>query len=72
MLQKHTAEPDSDYASDLAIDASDNMYITGSFAGLGDFDPSPAVATQLVVQTTGDNDAYLSKLNSNFVFSWVK
>jgi hypothetical protein len=62
---------DNDYVSDLTIDASDNMYLTGSFAGLGDFDPSPAVA-QLVVQTTGDNDAYLSKLSSSFVFSWVK
>ncbi|MFN8116599.1 MAG: T9SS type A sorting domain-containing protein [Bacteroidia bacterium] len=62
---------DNDYVSDLTLDANDNMYLTGSFAGLGDFDPSPAAAN-LVVQTTGDNDAYLSKLNSNFVFSWVK
>ncbi len=60
-----------DGVSDIEIDALDNVYLAGSFSGACDFDPSPGV-TQLVVQTANDNDGFISKLNSNFVFNWVK
>ncbi|MBI3518788.1 MAG: T9SS type A sorting domain-containing protein [Bacteroidetes bacterium] len=70
-LAKSFGGTDNDGVTDLAIDALDNLYLTGSFAGACDFDPSPGVS-QLIVQTANDNDGYISKLNSNFVFSWVQ
>lgn len=51
----------------LAIDENGNVYVSGNFNGLADFDPS-----QEVVQLSGSNNVFISKFNSNGDFLWSK
>lgn len=55
--------------SSIAIDGLNNVYITGSFGGTGDFDPGPGTAT---ASTNGSNDAYIWKLNSSGALLWFR
>lgn len=48
-----------DYSSALALDASDNIYTTGSYWTTCDFDPGAAVFN---ITTNGQTDAFLHKL----------
>lgn len=49
----------------LSIDASDNIYAIGSFAGTCNFGSTTLIAT-------ANSNAFLSKLNSNGTFIWTK
>jgi beta-propeller repeat-containing protein/type IX secretion system substrate protein len=53
----------------IAVDASGNVYTTGSFKGTADFDPGPGTANLVA---GGLNDGFALKLNSNGDFVWVK
>ncbi len=58
----------------IAVDASGNVFTTGLFEDVCDFDPS---AAQFNLTTAGgigtiDNDIYISKLTSAGNFSWAK
>jgi Beta-propeller repeat len=59
-----------DYAYDMAIDGSGNVYITGSFQQTIDFDPSLTGTTNLV--SAGNFDIFISKLDSSGNFVWAK
>ena len=59
----------NDAAIDLALDQSDNLYITGFFQEDVDFNPGEGV-NKLV--SNGSYDAYLLKLNSNGGYLWAK
>jgi hypothetical protein len=48
--------------SDLAVDKSGQAYVTGTFTGIADFDPSAAVAN--LTSGSGVADTYVLKLNS--------
>jgi hypothetical protein len=52
----------------IVTDAAGNIYITGTFNGTTDFDPSGATAN--ISTTTGQ--AFLAKYNSNGDFLWVR
>lgn len=54
-------------APHLAVDAQGNIYATGTFTGIVDFDPSEGVHN-----LTATNATYLLKLNSDGGFLWVK
>lgn len=58
----------SEIANAVATDASGNVFVTGSFKGKVDFDPSPATKN-----VTGDanGSAYVLKLTSAGNFGWV-
>ncbi len=56
------------YVSDMKIDGSGNLYLTGSFFKSVDFNPDIA---ENVVNGQND-DSYLLKLNSDGQFIWVK
>jgi hypothetical protein len=60
---------DYDGVSDIAIDASDNIFVCGSFRGTCDFDPGGGVFN---VTSAGYNDAYLLKLDPYGDLHWVK
>lgn len=53
----------------FAIDEIGNMYITGFFAGTVDFDPGP---DSVLLTAQGDDDIFVSKINSNNELIWVK
>ncbi|PCJ66691.1 MAG: hypothetical protein COA58_04320 [Bacteroidetes bacterium] len=55
--------------NDIAIDASGNVYVTGTFRGTVDFDPGTGVSN-----LTADNsyDAFVLKLNSSGDYVWAK
>lgn len=57
------------YAYDVALDATDNIYIVGGWHADTDFDPGPGY---YVIRAQGFSDGYVTKLNSSGDFQWTK
>jgi gliding motility-associated-like protein len=53
----------------MKLDASNNLYATGSFSGTIDFDPGPSVFN---MTSAGSSDAFIVKLSSTGSFIWAK
>lgn len=53
----------------IAVDALGNVYTSGDFQGITDFDPSSSVYS---MTSNGYKDAYILKLNTNGEFLWAK
>ncbi len=64
-----TGDSYNDRAYSSAEDASGNIYTTGVFNGVVDFDPGPGTFT---LTTQGGYDTYILKTDANGVFQWVK
>ena len=58
-----------DVAHSIAIDASGNVFTTGFFQGLADFDPGSGVVN---LSSNGSNDAFIQKLDSSGNLIWAK
>ncbi len=58
-----------DRANAIAVDASGNVYSTGAFQGVSDFDPGPGTFT---LSSNGGYDIFISKLDANGNFVWAK
>ncbi|MFM2225264.1 MAG: hypothetical protein RJA07_1466 [Bacteroidota bacterium] len=59
--------------NDIALDKLGNLYVTGSFAGVGDFDPGATYDSLTSIYPFGNHqDAYISKFDLNGNFKWVK
>jgi hypothetical protein len=54
---------DRDIGFSIAVDASSNVYTTGSFANTADFNPDPTATFNLT--SVGDRDIFLSVLDSD-------
>lgn len=55
----------ADFGNSISLDSINNVYISGSFTGTGDFDPSP---TSLISLTSmGGSDIFISKLQNDGV-----
>ena len=59
----------NDYGYSVAVDASGNVYTTGSFEGTTDFDPGLGTFT---LTSAGAADIFISKLDANGNFVWAK
>ncbi len=59
----------TDRAYSIATDISGNVYTTGVYTGLADFDPSASTAT---LSAVGGPDIFVSKLTSSGTFVWAK
>ncbi|MCE3229805.1 MAG: hypothetical protein K0S32_4356 [Bacteroidetes bacterium] len=59
-----------DFVHSMELDASGNIYLTGSFAGSCDFDPSSTVYTLISNATT--SDVYVVKLDASGNLIWAK
>jgi hypothetical protein len=59
----------SDRASGVAVDASGNVYVTGTFNGTADFDPSGATSNLVSV---GGSDVFIAKYSSSGSLVWAK
>jgi hypothetical protein len=57
-----------DFGSDLALDLSGNIYITGEFLGTVDFDPGPAVFSLMAPNF----NTFVLKLDGSGNFAWTK
>ncbi|MBP8033011.1 MAG: SBBP repeat-containing protein [Bacteroidia bacterium] len=58
-----------DFPKAIDLDASGNSFVSGSYSGTCDFDPSVSTYT---VQATGASDIFLSKLDAAGNFVWAK
>ncbi|WP_068493932.1 DUF4347 domain-containing protein, partial [Paramagnetospirillum marisnigri] len=59
-----------DNSGQLAVDAAGNVYVTGTFAGACDFDPS-AKSVTLTPNNNNKTDAFLAKYDANGALAWV-
>lgn len=59
----------ADYGLSITVDASGNIYTTGYYDGVVDFDPTAATFT---LSSAGGPDIYVSKYNSSGGFVWAK
>ncbi|NOT74405.1 MAG: hypothetical protein HOP08_05705 [Cyclobacteriaceae bacterium] len=59
----------SDYPAEPITDPTGNIYTVGTFNGTSDFDPGPAVVSPTPY---GQSDAYISKLDRDGNFLWVR
>ncbi len=59
----------SDQVRSCTVDASGNIYTTGTFQGTADFDPGSGTAN---LSSAGGNDIFVQKLDASGNFIWVK
>jgi hypothetical protein len=52
-----------EYANSIAVDASNNVYTTGTFRATVDFDPGAAVSN---LSSSGSTDAFIQKMSQTF------
>ena len=64
-----TQLPSTALPEDIAVDAAQNVYVTGQFTLTQDFDPGPGVMS---LTSLGQNDSYIVKLNAAGTFLWAK
>ena len=58
-----------DYGSGIAVDVSGNVYTTGSFQDIVDFDPGVGTAN---IASAGSEDIFVSKLDVSGNYVWTK
>jgi hypothetical protein len=58
-----------DISFSIAVDANGNVYTTGLFSNTPDFDPGGTVYN---LTSAGDNDIFISNLDSSGAFVWAK
>lgn len=66
---KSFGSQNSDFGIAMATDAKGNVYTTGSFDGLTDFDPGPET---FFLSPNGNNDIFIHKMDAEGNFLWVK
>jgi len=60
---------DIDNGASLAFDSSNNVYVTGGFIGMVDFDPGAGTTN---ITSVGNTDIFILKLDSNGNYVWTK
>ena len=60
----------NDNGNFIAVDADQNVYITGDFQDIADFDPDSA-NTYNLTSANGSHDAFICKLNAQGNLSWA-
>ncbi|MCH8330930.1 MAG: SBBP repeat-containing protein, partial [Bacteroidetes bacterium] len=69
MWVKQTGGLGVDDVNSITVDASEMIYITGSFMGTVDFDPGPGIVN---LTASGDIDIFIQKLDSSGNFIWAR
>jgi hypothetical protein len=59
----------TDYSTDMVMDDAGNLFITGYFTNIVDFDPGPGIELHT---DGGCGDAFLSKFDSDGNFLWAR
>jgi hypothetical protein len=55
--------------NEIALDGNGNLFTTGEYEGLGDFDPGPGTVN---LTNAGASDVFINKLDSDGNFVWAK
>ena len=58
----------NDIGADIQLDASNNIYVTGSFGGSVDFNPG---AGDSIISSNSLKDAFIVKYDNNGLFQWA-
>jgi hypothetical protein len=66
---KSFGSKNSDFGIAMASDAKGNVYTTGSFDGLTDFDPGPG---SFPLNVNGNTDIFIHKMDAEGNLLWVK
>ena len=66
---KSMGDASNDQGSSIVIDSNSNVYTTGRFEGIVDFNPSAGTAN---LTSAGASDVFVSKLDGNGGFFWAK
>lgn len=66
---KRIGSSGSDEANSITTDATGNVFVTGKFRGIVDFDPGPAVQN---LTSFGGSDIFIMKVDPAGTFQWVK
>ncbi|MFI5172055.1 MAG: T9SS type A sorting domain-containing protein [Chitinophagales bacterium] len=61
--------PLTDIGVSISHDTSENIYVTGWFELIADFDPGPGIYT---LTSNGERDIYILKLDKDLNFIWAK
>lgn len=70
---KSIGSVDDEIGRSIAIDTLKNIYVTGTFVSIVDFDPGVGTFTlQASLPSNSDNDAFILKLDSLGNFVWAK
>jgi hypothetical protein len=70
---KHIGGTEWEQGNSIALDDKGNIYITGGFQGIVDFNPDTAISESFILTATGASfDIFVLKLNSDGTFTWAK
>jgi len=61
-----------DICNAITLDVNGNIFLTGSFAGMVDFNPGPGVFNMTSTIGSSDDDIFILKLNAAGDFTWAK
>jgi len=67
---KNIGGPGNDIGNSLQLDASSNIYLTGTFQSTVDFDPGPGTAT--IASAGGISDIFIAKYDNMGNYTWAK
>jgi hypothetical protein len=67
-----TARAQLDSGNGIAVDRLGNVYVTGSFAGVADFNPTPGRGSEFLVRAVDETDGYVMQLSTRGKLVWVR
>ncbi|MBW6483696.1 MAG: T9SS type A sorting domain-containing protein [Vicingaceae bacterium] len=69
MWAKSMGGTNNDFGNSIAVDVAENVYTTGFFEGIADFDPGAGTVN---LTSAGSFDVFVSKLDASGNFMWAK